>query len=383
MKNYPLVLIVTCLMLVACGGKKNTEQQPNENKKTLLNEADIFNRDAVNKFLSSSDKNSQQEAKQTFLNGVAQYRNRQQLDSAIATFKQSICIYPFAKTYYELGNVCMDKTDYKTSIEAYKMAESLSYEPVSLVLYNLSCAYSKSENSEESLKYLALAIENGYTNLQHIMNDSDLTFVRKDGAFTETVKTSMAGNTSSEAVLFSMYKSHFTSLTLPYQLDEEKSQKIDFDRSISYDYDDFVPGMVNSEFSRDVGDEYFYVGLVGETDKYVALLYSQAGMWAEKPPVHVYLATYHPEKGRIIDFEKIAGMEYYSDSLRTAVVKQDLSVEVKYFIQEWEKNPDDFGYEGENKRTGLNQVAAKNFKIDVNGQIRETQKMMGVLRRRF
>ncbi len=380
MKKYYIILVASTFLLVACGGKKTTNNNDVVDQKKQLAQNDIFNKDAVNDFLKSADKNSQQEAKKTFLTGVDQYRNRQQIDSAITSFKNSICIYPFAKTYYELGNVCMDKADIKMAIDAYKMAEGMSYEPLSLVLYNLSCAYSRSEDAEKSLNYLQLAIENGYTNLDHIMSDSDLVFVRKDVNFSETVKTSMAGNTSSDAVLFTMYKSHFTSLSMPYNLDEASSQKMDFDKTISYDYDAFVPGMVNAEFSRDVGDEYFYVGLINENEKYVALLFSQAGMGADKPPVHVYLATYQPEKGKLIDFEKIAGMEYYSDSLRTAVVKEDMSVEVKYFIQEWEKNPDDFGYE-DNSRTALNQVAVKNFKIDVNGNIKETQKMIGVLRR--
>jgi len=380
MKKPSLILVVLVLVLVACGGKKSADNNV-DNKKVTLAPADIFNKDAVSDFIKKVDKQSQQEAKRIFLTGVDQYRNRKQLDSAIVSFKSSICVFPFAKTYYELGNVCMDKNDLKTSIDAYKMAETLEYEPISLVLYNLSCAYSKSENSEQSLKYLQLSIENGYTNLEHIMSDSDLVFVRKDVAFNETVKTSMAGNSSSEEVLFSMYKSHFTQLPMPYKLDEVTSQTIDFNKTISYDYDAFVPGMVNAEFSRDVGDEYFYVGLVHQSEKYVALLFSQAGMWAEKPPVHTYLATYQTDKGKLIDFEKIAGMEYYSDSLRTVVITADLSIEVKYFIQEWEKNPDDYGYDKDNNKTGSNQVAVKNFIIDTNGDIRETKKMLGVLKK--
>ncbi len=380
MKSYSIVIVALSVLLVACGGKKTTNKNTDNVQKSVLAEADIFNKEIVNNFLLKADKNSQQDAKRIFLTGVDQYRNNNKLDSAIISFKNSISMYPFAKTYYELGNALMDKKDFKMAIDAYKMAEALEYEPISLVLYNLACAHSMIEDGKQSLNYLQLAIENGYNHLDQIMSDSDLVFVRKDENFTETVKTSMSGNTSSKAVSFSMYKSHFASLTLPYQLSEEVSQTVNFDQSISYDYVDFVPGMVNSEFSRDVGDEYFYVGKVAETDKYVALLYSQAGMWSEKPPVHVYLATYGIDKGKIIDFEKIAGLEYYSDSLRTAVVKSDMSVEVKYFIQEWEKNPDDYGYDSENKRTGLNQVAIKNFKIDVNGAIRESKKMMGALR---
>jgi hypothetical protein len=367
-------------ILIACGGKKTTVNTDDNNKKDQLAQTDIFNKDVVNKYITTANKDQQQPAKKEFLVGVDQYRNRKQIDSAITSFKNSICIYPFAKTYYEMGNAYMDKKDFKTAIESYKMSETMSYEPISLVLYNMSCAYSMLEDGENSLKYLQLSIENGYTNLDHIMSDEDLTFVRNHDQFSETVKTAMAGNTSSDAVLFTMYKTHFTSVSLPFSLSEEKSQQLDFQKTISYDYDEFVPGMVNAEFSRDVGDEYFYVGKITENSSYVALLYSQAGMWADTPPVHVYLATYDPNKGKLIDFEKIAGMEYYSDSLRTAVVKNDLSVEVKYFIQEWEKDPEEYGYNG-NKRTALTEVASKNFKIDGKGNIREIQQMIGYLNR--
>lgn len=378
MKKYSLVLLT--ILLISCGSKKTTQNIQDNLKQNLLSENDIFNKETVNNFLAKSDKTSQQESKRNFLSGVDQYRNRKQIDSAIISFKNSISLYPFAKTYYELGNAFMDKKDFNTAIEAYKMSETLEYKPYSLVLYNMCCAYSMLEKTKEALNYLQLAIENGYNNLDHIMSDEDLVFVRKDPNFNETVKTTMAGNTSTEAVSFFMYKSHFASLTLPYKLDEATSQTIDFDKSISYDYVDFVPGMVNSEFSREVGEEFYYVGKITETEKYAALLYSKAGIWSDKPPVHVYLTTYQFEKGEIIDFEKIAGLEYYSDSLRTAVVKNDMSIEVKYFIQEWEKNPDDYGYGSENKRTGLSQAEVKIFKIDVNGNIRETQKMIGSLR---
>lgn len=381
MKNLFLLTLVAGSLLVACGKSNTSNTNNNTNTQTTrLNDQDIFNKEKVIAFANSADKAVQQDAKQKFLTGVDQYRNRKQLDSAVTSFKTSITIYPFAKTYYELGNAYMDKKDFKTAIESYKMAEALEHEPISVVLYNMACAYSMLEDGANSIKYLQLAIENGYVNMDHIMSDEDLAFARKDPSFTETVKTAMAGNTSSDEVMFNMYKSHFASLTLPFNLDEATSQKIDFDKTISYDYDDFVPGMVNSEFSRDVGDEYFYVGKVTENDKFIALIYSQAGMWDEKPPVHVYLATYTPGKGELIDIEKIAGLEYYSDSLRTAKIKADFSVEVKYFIQEWEKNPDEFGYGSENKRINLNQAAVKNFKLDVNGNIREANPALGSLR---
>jgi len=370
-----LSLLIIPVYLISCGAKKTTDIKT-ENK-SILNENDIFNKQKVNTFINEISKEAQQDAKKQFLTGVDLYRNRKQLDSAIQSFKTSICIYPFSKTYYELGNALMDKEDFKSAISSYKMAEHLEYDPISLVLYNISCANSRSGNLDESLNYLQLAIENGYTNLDHIMGDKDLDSVRKDTRFNETVKTAMAGNSSSGEVLFGMYRSHFSNLSLPYVLDEKTSQAINFDNSISYDFDDFVPGMVDASFSRDVGDEYFYVGKYTENEKYIALIYSQAGMWAEKPPVHTYLATYEPKKGKIIDFEKIAGMEYYSDSLRTAKVNADMSVEIKYFTQEWEKNPDEYGYE-ENKRTGLTEVASKVFRLDANGNISEVRKMLGM-----
>lgn len=380
MKKYSLIIIAGFL-LAGCGSKKSVDKQKETDNKAVLSQNDLFNKEIVNNFLSKVDKNLQQGAKKEFLTGVDQYRNRKQIDSAITTFKNSITIYPFAKTYYELGNAYMDKKDFKTAVDAYTMAEALEFDPLSLVFYNISCAYSGMEKADESLKYLQLSIENGYTNLSYIMSDSGLVFVRKDPGFDETVKTAMAGNTSSDQVMFTMYTSHFPALNLPYNLDEATSQKFDYKNAVSYDYVDFVPGMVNSQFSREVDFEYFYVGKITETDKYIALLYSKGSMMNENPPVSVLLATYNTGNGKIIDFENVAGLEYYSDSLRTSTINKDLSVEVKYFEIIWEKNPDDYGYDSENKRKGLNQLAIKNFKVDVNGNIVETQKLLGSLYR--
>src|SRR5688500_5897471 len=102
MKSSSVLLVAFACMLVACGGKQSTTKT-DVTKSNQLVQADIFNKDAVDKYIAGADKNLQQPSKKEFLIGVDQYRNRNQVDSAITSFKNSICMYPFAKTYYELG----------------------------------------------------------------------------------------------------------------------------------------------------------------------------------------------------------------------------------------------------------------------------------------
>lgn len=53
--------------------------------------------------------------------------------------------------------------------------------------YNIACYQSLQKKTEEALKSLELAYQNGYTNYQHILNDTDLDNIRREKAFEETL----------------------------------------------------------------------------------------------------------------------------------------------------------------------------------------------------
>ncbi len=73
------------------------------------------------------------------------------------------------------------------------MAEWLDYSPLSKLMYNLACAYSLTEDGENSLKYLELAIQNGYTNGDQILSDPDMAFARTTEEFNHVYESAMSG----------------------------------------------------------------------------------------------------------------------------------------------------------------------------------------------
>jgi len=378
MKRLFLLPIIVAA-LASCGSKTTNPEKPNASDTTqaMMNEADIYDFDKVADFIQASDEEQKKSAKQKFLTAIDIYRNKKDPENALQAFKESLQISPSSKTYYELGNAFMDIGKPEEAISAYRMAERLNYSPLSKVLYNLACANSLLEKEDEALEYVQLAIENGYDNRTHMLKDEDLAFVRKSHRFAEVYESSYGGAATPEAALFSLFEVNFKETVAPYRITADQSQKINMDNTIAYDFERFIPEMVNSEFSRDVGDEFFYVARVNSTPDYVALIYAGAGMWSDTPPVYYYLATYDPKKGEMISHVEFAGMTEYDGYLREGYIRPDMTVEVKEYLPEWEKNPDEHGYD-DNKIKSKDLMNTLTYRIDAKGKIVEAKGLIGM-----
>lgn len=379
MKRF-LFLTATLLMLAACGSKGN-KPGPEENDTThttaSITEGDLFSFDKVADYLeANNDDKLKNSAKQKFHTAIDTYRNKKNPQESLAMFRESLTLYPTPNTYYEYGNALLDSKKYEDAVNAYHMAEKLNYSPLSKVLYNLACAYSLLEDEDAGLKYMQLSIENGYDNREHMLKDSDLDFIRKSERFREVYETSYGGATSPEAALFDLFESNFEKVSLPYSISLEKSQKLNTDNSIVYDFERFIPQMVNSEFSRDVGDDFFYIANLHQTEKYVALIYAGSMVYTDYPPQYYYLTTYDPQKGKVIDQIDFAGLHYYGEEILEGSIGSDLTVEVKSYDPEWENDPEEYGYKN-NKIINKNLTATVNYRIDEKGKIVASKKVLG------
>lgn len=380
MKNISIIAFIG-IFLFSCGGKNNVPVQdsPDSHQNSAsLKETDLFNFDAVADFVeSTNDKKIKKTAKQKFHTAIDIYRNKKKPEEAITVFKESLLMYPTAKTYYEYGNALLDSKKYEEATNAYHMAEKMNYSPLSKVLYNLACVYSLRENEEEALKYIQLAIENGYDNRSHMLKDSDLEFVRNSSKFNEVYETSYGGASTPEAALFDLFEMNFDKVELPYIITAENSQTLETGTSIAYDFDRFIPQMVNAEFSREVGDDFFYLANVASNERYVALIYAGSKVYTDYPPKYYYLTTYDPQKGKVIDQIMFAGMEYYGSELLEGKISSDMSIEVKAYEPEWKNDPETEGYDG-NKITNKKLTATNNYRIDEKGNIIESRKLVGM-----
>lgn len=335
-----------------------------------LDEKDIYSMEIVQPFTEAVPDSVREESRKIFLNAIDVYRNKKSPDKAIAEFKKAIVMCPDAKSYYELGNALMDIKNYSEAISSYHMAEKMDYNPISKVLYNLACAYSLSENGDEALKYVRLCIENGYSNTKHLLSDEDLAFARKLPDFNSVYEDAMSGISSSESALFDLYAMSFEQASFPLTSTPDETQSIRLVNSIAYDYEPFVPQMVNPNFSREVGDEFYYLAKIAETDHFTALLYAGVQVMYEQPPVYHILATYDKD-GKVIDKLEIGGYHYYDDPIRAYTITEDLAIEVKEYETVFEKDVKEYGYE--NNPISASQVLnTRKFKITDKGVIKQT-----------
>lgn len=376
-----LLLVWPLALLMACGSKgkdKTPPENADTNKVSQLTENDLFDFDKVADVIEAGSDDAKKDAKQKFLKAIDMYRNKKQPENALPLFRESLLACPTSKTYYEYGNALLDSRKYDDAVSAYHMAERLNYNPLSKVLYNLACAYSLLEKEEESLKYIKLAIQNGYDNRDHMLTDADLDFVRKSPQFKEVYETSYGGAATPEVALLDLFRIGFPETDLPYSMTVENSQRLSLDNPIAYDFEKFIPEMVDASFSREVGDEFFYVARLNETENYSALVYAGAGMWSDHPPVYYYLATYDRKKGKLID-HLVFGGTTDNAIFREGLVKSDLSVEVKEFSVEWKNDPSESGYEN-NKIVAKNLEGTTRYRIDDKGNILEAKGMLGMRR---
>ncbi len=77
--------------------------------------------------------------------------------------------------YYKLGQ-------YQRAIEDYNQAIRFHPKYVN-AFYNLGCIYSLQDNISKAVKYLELALENGYDNLDWISKDTDWDNIRSTNEF--------------------------------------------------------------------------------------------------------------------------------------------------------------------------------------------------------
>lgn len=87
---------------------------------------------------------------------------------------------PESDRYYEIGNILFDNKKYSESIESYIKSVEKNYTKLYLAYYNIACAYSRLIKRDEALKYLELAIDNGYNFYKHLSTDEDLNYLRDD-----------------------------------------------------------------------------------------------------------------------------------------------------------------------------------------------------------
>ncbi|RFS23326.1 hypothetical protein DVR12_09925 [Chitinophaga silvatica] len=356
-------LFASCILIVsACN------QSANQKPAVALTEATLYDPNVVLDAVKS--KSHSKEADKLFLKAIDEYRNAHHPLASVELFVKSAVLMPQAKTYYELGNALMDSKKLNEAIQAYSIAELLNYKPLSKLFYNKACAYSKAENRDSAMYYLMGAIEFGYSNMKNVLKDPDLKFVRDEYYnFQTDIMRAFAGVEEPEKLQWSLFNTQFQQVSFPFTIDSNYAHKLDRKQTISYDFEIYVSEMRKDKFTRDVGSEFYYVGLIKKDTAFKTLVYAVNDEVYDENSInpYYYLVSYD-SYGKLIDKLLIAGHDKLKDPFRIATFNGNGDIELTEFEYKYEKNPEEEGFD-RNKIISSTELQKKVYRLSENGHI--------------
>jgi len=370
-----LSLLLLSAGLAAC--HQTTTHTAVNNSAIHLQLSSLYNRDTVKLVLKESAV-KHKEADKIFLQAIDTYRNKKNPAGSITLFKSSILLQPQAKAYYELGNALMDIKEPLEATNAYTIAEQLDYTPLHKVLYNQACAYALLGYREKARYYLVSAIEFGYSNLKNIFNDPDLKNIRdhEEWDFRHTVISAFGGATDPEKLQWNLFCREFEVLDLPIVLDKEYAVTLR-DHYISYDFERYIPEMRDEKFSREVGNEFYHVGLVKSTDSVRTIIYASREELGDSEADPLYYICSYTSNGKLIQKMLIGGREKLDEPYRIPTIKANGDVQVAWFKMQYEKDPYQAGFEN-NKIVEMKELNKEYYVLEADGHFAKQPALLGM-----
>ena len=115
------------------------------------------------------------------------YEKNGQLDKAQREFETALKLEPGSmKILKALAMVYVNKKQYQEAILTFKRLVDIQPEN-NIFYYNISCLYAIQNMKNESIEWLTKAIENGYSNWDHLKNDKDLENIKNTSYFKSLV----------------------------------------------------------------------------------------------------------------------------------------------------------------------------------------------------
>jgi hypothetical protein len=356
-----LLILLPAFIFFAC-----KEQRHDAAALLVLDKASIYNSDSVRVFLSKTPELQSDSSKKLFLSAIDVFRNRQNPLSAIELFVSSLSIYPSATSYYELGNAFLEAKKFDEALKAFKMAEQMNYSPLGNLLFREACCFAMLDSSV-ALDYVQYAIENGFVDRNKIMKDIHMARFVNTGELVSVYNEAMAGNGDPDEVLWQGYIRDFKKAPLPFVIDSGTFRRLGEPQYITYDYENFVPEMRDGKFSRDVGNQFFYLAKIGSAPAYTTIVYGCQSYESNGAPVYYTLATFN-RKGTLLDKKIIAGSKAFDQPFLEAVFKTPSELEIKTYKLIYEKSTENDGFENNPVKERQLQQTQK-LSIDANGKI--------------
>ena len=280
-------ILMAAVIFTACN---NNDKQINANIAAPvihLNNATLYIADSI-KLALGTTASEQEASKKKFLEAIDLYKNKKDTSQSIPVFKASLFIHPSEKTYFELASALADNKNYDEALKAFTVAEQMDYSPLANIMYKKSVVYASMPNTQFcndgwtkvndsiALRFMQIALQMGYSKPKDFLNDKTFDSIRinYDWNFKAAYQNAMSGNKDPEKLAWENYKNEFKQITLPLTINVAWTNQQKLENAIGYDYEKFVPEMRNGKFSREVENEYFYVGNIKDDSAFTALVYA-------------------------------------------------------------------------------------------------------------
>jgi tetratricopeptide (TPR) repeat protein len=381
-----IFLFAICVIFFGACKNETTPTLGTTGPVTSLSADAVYQFDSVVAYLQQARASQADTAKKLFLQAIDLYKNKKEAASSVPLFRQSLQFFPDNKTYYELGNALLATNRDSLAFQAFDMAERLDYNPLSYVLFKKACCLGGMageedwERREQAITYLKNAIENGFADRERIYNEPKLAAIRTGEDFTYMYNDAMSGNGDPAAVLWSGYSGSFPACSFPLTINMETVKNIKQPAAISYDFEKFVTEMRDYKFSRDVGQEFFYMAKVASTPDHETVVYGSrsydAGDDLPYVPTRFYLASYD-KKGKLIDKLELAGQQSFDQVFKVATMQQNGHFEIKDYQNTWAKPVGDDGY-ANNKVVKSDLVKTSRYSIGTDGKFNSDAELLGM-----
>lgn len=370
------ILLCMVMGILGCGNDPQYVFKPKYHKLTANT---IYDKNLVFDMVFDSEEldtdSLRKKSRALFLRGVDLYKNQHKPIAAITSFKSSILVFPDAKTYYELGNALLSINRLKEAQDAFNVAEQLGFQPISsLHIKQAVISYSAYLKDKQGNEYeLHNAVSELRNALKQGASPSLVTAEKKLATITETIayKSMLIDiqaqlNKGDQTGLFTLYKNAFREQLPSFELGTDEVEMKPYTQSISYEFARFIPEMENASFGRDVSHDFYYVGMVKETEAYVAVLYTSVSFYEEEmQPTRTMLAIYD-QQGNLKE-QKLVACQCSAEKIRRCSIRNN-EVLVEDYLRVWEKPIDQVPFKN-NRIIDHELVAKATFSINDQGSI--------------
>jgi hypothetical protein len=365
-------LIAICLIsvLTFCTGEKEAIKETGQSNfvSKRLSESAIFVKDSIEYGRLVASSLQIDESRKCFLKGVDLLINKRYAKESIGLFTEAIRYFPDERYFFYLTKAFISIGDADRAKNSNMMCLEYNYEPYYEVAFNDALISAIRNDTTRCLDNLNSAIYEGFLNKDKIINEKLFDFIRDDDRYISMIVNTFNDDKKLRAMLFKNYLKLIPDLNLPFIESIDSVANHSNEKYINYDYAVFIPEMENSRFSRDVTNEYLYVGKINLENNYFAVVYKTYFAIADTlNPTSTYIITYD-SLGSVIDNE-IIGCFCSPTTSQVFTIGADFTIESSEYTYKWKNDPIEKGYAG-NKIESFEVAKAKQIQLGELGIIK-------------